>query len=162
MMKKLKGMRVMLLALVAVLISAFTTLNDFHTSTTKVEFNPGSTSMTFSSKFVTEDLVKAIGVGIENEAKFNTAVERYLRSNFIVKINGNRVNYNYAQAQTSPKATRLYFEVPNVSNVSTIEIRNAILVNEFADQQNFINFDVNNKRESIVTKKGSESGKVKF
>lgn len=161
-MKNLKGMRVWFLTFVILIISAFTSFNDFHTSTTKVEFNSGSTSMTFSSKFVTEDLVKAIGVGIENEAKFNTAVERYLRSNFVVKINGERVNYNYAQAQTSPKATRLYFEVPNVSNVSSIEIRNAMLVNEFADQQNFINFNINNKRESIVTKKGSESGKVNF
>lgn len=161
-MKNLKGMRVWFLTFVILIISAFTSFNDFHTSTTKVEFNSGSTSMTFSSKFVTEDLVKAIGVGIENEAKFNTAVERYLRSNFVVKINGERVNYNYAQAQTSPKATRLYFEVPNVSNVSSIEIRNAMLVNEFTDQQNFINFNINNKRESIVTKKGSESGKVNF
>ena len=159
-LRTIKGL--MFIAVSAILLFAFASYNNFHTSTTKVELNAGSPSMTFSSKFVTEDLVKAVGVGIENEAQFNNAVEKYLRQNFVVKINGNRMNYNYAQAQTSPKATRLYFEIPNVSSVSSIEIRNSMLVNEFSDQQNFINFNINNKRDSFVTKKGSESGKVIF
>ena len=159
-LRKIK--RLILILIPSFFLFAFVSLNNFHTSTTKVELSTGSSSMTFNSKFVTEDLVKAVGVGIENEAQFNTAVERYLKNNFVVKINGNRVNYDYAQAQTSPKATRLYFEVSNVSNVSSIEIRNSMLVNEFSDQQNFINFNINNKRDSFVTKKGSESGKVIF
>ncbi|MBV7440561.1 hypothetical protein KRX57_03945 [Weeksellaceae bacterium TAE3-ERU29] len=162
-MKNLKNIKRLIFILVpSFFLFAFITFNTFHTSTTKVELNTGSSSMTFNSKFVTEDLVKAVGVGIENEAQFNAAVERYLKNNFIVKINENRVNYDYAQAQTSPKATRLYFEVSNVSNVSSIEIRNSMLVNEFSDQQNFINFNINNKRDSFVTKKGSETGKVIF
>lgn len=136
--------------------------HDFHTSTTKIELNSGSTALLFTSKFVTEDLEKALGVSAQNEAQFNTAVQKYLKSNFTVKINGVSRSYNYASAQTSPKATRLYFEIPNVEEVQTIEIRNTMLVNEFADQQNFMTFSINGKRDTFVSRKGNETGKITF
>ncbi|MDO5656132.1 MAG: hypothetical protein Q4G27_08340 [Flavobacteriaceae bacterium] len=146
-------------ALFAIIIFAFT-MNEYHTSTTKVEKNSGATSLTFTSKLITQDLEKAIGVSSENFDQFDAATERYLRKNFTIIINGNTANFNYAKAQISPKATRLYFEVPNVGVIKTIEIRNALLVNEFADQQNFMTFNIDGKRDSFVTKKGSERGKI--
>ncbi|MGI9526894.1 MAG: DUF6702 family protein [Weeksellaceae bacterium] len=146
-----------------VILSLFSFMDhDFHTSTTKVELNSGSSSLSFTSKFVTEDIEKAVGVSVENEAQFNSAVERYLKANFSVKINGVSKSYNYASAQTSPKATRLYFEIPNVGNIETIEIRNAMLINEFSDQQNFMTFSINGKRDNFVSRKGNEVGKISF
>lgn len=137
-------------------------MHDFHTSTTKVELNSGNTALTFTSKFVTEDLEKAVGVSATDFNAFDAATEKYLKSHFTVKINGSAKSYNYAKAQISPKATRLYFEIPNVSNISSIEIKNAMLVNEFHEQQNFITFSINGKRDSFVTKKGAETGKATF
>ncbi|MXV37143.1 hypothetical protein GO491_00415 [Flavobacteriaceae bacterium Ap0902] len=134
--------------------------HDFHTSTTKIELNSGSTSLNFTSKFVTADLEEGLGVSLQNEAEFKAAVERYLKSNFTVKINGVSKSYNFASVQTSPKATRLYFEIPNVGEIKSIEIRNAMLVNVFADQQNFMTFSINGKRDNFVSRKGNEVGKI--
>lgn len=141
-------------------IYSFTKLNDFHTSTTKVEYNEGNTALTFTSKFVTEDLEKAVGVKVSNESSFNGAVETYLRNHFQVKVNGVSKSYNYLKAQTSPKATRIYFEIPSPGQITSIEILNSMLVNEFPEQQNFITFSIRDKRDSFVTKKGSVSGKI--
>lgn len=146
----------------ALLLFAFSAKDSFHTSTTNVEFNAGSTAITFSSKFVTDDLAKAVGVGIDNPSQFNSAVERYLKANFVVKINGAKKSFNYAKAQTSPKATRLYFEIPNSAAVTNIEVKNTMLFNSFPDQQNFMTFNINNKRGNFVTKKGNDTGKLSF
>ncbi|MDO5510320.1 MAG: hypothetical protein Q4F57_06465 [Weeksellaceae bacterium] len=148
-----------------VIISAllfFTSASDheFQTSTTKVELNDGSNALTFHSKFVTADLEKAVGVSSTNADQFNRAVESYLKRNFVVKINNETKTFKYHTAQTSPKATRLYFEIPNVTNVRTIEIRNSMLISEFAQQQNFMTFNILGKRDNFVTKRGSETGRI--
>lgn len=135
-------------------------IHDFHTSTTKVELNSGNTALTFTSKFVTEDLEKAVGVSADDSGAFDRATETYLKKHFVVKINDKPTTYNFASTQTSPKATRLYFEIPNVGDINSIEIKNSMLVNEFSEQQNFMTFNISGKRDSFVTKKGAESGKV--
>ena len=155
----MKTVHYILIALTAITIFAFT-MHDHHTSTTKVELNTGSSALTFTSKFITEDLEKAVGVSADNFDQFDAATERYLKKNFTVNINGSAKSYNYAKAQISPKATRLYFEIPNVGEIKTIEIKNAMLVNEFPEQQNFMTFNIDGKRDSFVTKKGSERGKI--
>lgn len=134
--------------------------HEFQTSTTKVELNDGNSSMNFHSKFVTEDLEKAVGTSATNPDQFNRAVESYLKRNFVVKINNDTRSLSYKTAQTSPKATRLYFEIPNATSVRTIEIRNTMLISEFPQQQNFMTFNILGKRDNFVTKRGMESGKI--
>lgn len=158
-MKNIKLSYIVAIVLVGVLV-AFSVKHDFHTSTTKVELNDGNASLTFTSKFVTEDLEKAVGQNADNIDSFNLAIESYLKKHFIVKINNANKNYNYAQAQISPKATRLYFEIPSVGKINSIEIKNSMLINEFPEQQNFITFNIHGKRDSFVTKKGNEKGKI--
>ncbi len=150
------------ISIVGLVLLAFTSSHDFHTSTTKVELNSGDSALTFTSKFVTEDLEKAVNVSADNAETFDQAVEGYLQNNFRVKVNGEPKSYIYAKSQTSPKATRVYFEIPDVYNVREIEIMNAMLIEEFPEQQNFMTFDINGKRESFVTKKGSITGTITF
>lgn len=156
----MKNLKYILTFAVGMVLFAFTIMHDYHTSTTKVELNTGSSALNFTSKFVTEDLEKAVGVSADNFDAFDKATEKYLRQNFVVVINGNTKSYNYAKAQISPKATRLYFEIPNVSGITSIEIKNSMLVTEFPEQQNFITFNIDGKRDSFVTKKGAERGKI--
>lgn len=156
----MRNLKYILTFAVGMVLFAFTIMHDYHTSTTKVELNTGSDALQFTSKFVTEDLEKAVGVSADNFEAFDAATEKYLRKNFVVSINGSSKTFNYAKAQISPKATRLYFEIPNVSGVTSIEIKNSMLVNEFPEQQNFITFNIDGKRDSFVTKKGAEKGKI--
>ena len=158
----MKNLKYIFIVVVGLMLFAFANQHEYHTSTTKVELNTGNSAMHFTTKLVTEDLVKAVGVSSDNFEAFNTATERYIRQNFVVSINGTTQNFDFGRAQISPKATRIYFEIPNVSNVSSIEIRNSILVNEFDNQQNFITFNIGGKRDSFVTTKGAVTGKINF
>lgn len=158
----MRNLKYLLTFMVSMSLLSFTNQHKHHTSTTKVELNTGSSSLQFTTKLVTDDLVKAIGVSSDNFDAFNSATERYLRQNFVVNINGSQQEFQYARAQISPKATRIYFEIPNVSSINSIEIRNSILVNEFENQQNFMTFNIAGQRDSFVTTKGAVTGKITF
>lgn len=133
---------------------------DFHASTTKVELEAGSLKLT--AKFFTADLEQAVGASTSSKADFDSKARGYSASRLTVKINGSPVTLTYVGSQTMDKSTRIYLKADNVSNVQDIEIKNAMLVEIFPDQQNLVTFDINGVRKSFTAKKGNESGKVSF
>lgn len=133
---------------------------DFHASTTKVEYEAGSLKLT--AKFFTEDLEKAVGASASSKSDFDNKARSYSSSKLTLKVNGALVGLTYVGSQTTDKSTRLYFKADNVAGINDIEIKNAMLTEMFADQQNLVTFDVNGVRKSFTAKKGDESGKVTF
>jgi|SRR5690606_2897700 len=133
---------------------------DFHASTTKVEYEASSLKLT--AKFFTADLEKAVGASTNSKSDFDNKAKAYTSSRLTVKVNGNPVMLTYVGSQTTDKSTRLYLKADNVSGINDIEIKNAMLTEVFADQQNLVTFDVNGVRKSLTAKKGNESGKVSF
>lgn len=133
---------------------------DFHASTTKVEYEAGSLKLT--AKFFTADLEKAVGASATSKSDFDTKARSYASSKLTLKVNGNPVGLTYVGSQTTDKSTRLYFKADNIAGITDLEIKNAMLTEMFADQQNLITFDINGVRKSITAKKGDESGKVTF
>lgn len=133
---------------------------DFHASTTKVEYEAGSLKLT--AKFFTEDLEKAVGASSAAKSDFDNKARSYSSSKLTLKVNGSLVGLVYVGSQTTDKSTRLYFKADNVAGINDIEIKNAMLTELFADQQNLVTFDVNGVRKSFTAKKGDESGKVTF
>lgn len=133
---------------------------DFHASTTKVEYESGSLKLT--AKFFTEDLEKAVGASANSKSDFDGKARNYASSRLTLRVNGAVVGLTYVGSQTTDKSTRLYFKADGVSGINDIEIKNAMLTEMFADQQNLVTFDVNGVRKSFTAKKGDESGKVTF
>lgn len=133
---------------------------DFHASTTKVEYEAGSLKLT--AKFFTEDLEKAVGASTASKSDFDNKARSYSSSRLTLKVNGAVVGLTYVGSQTTDKSTRLYLKADNVSGINDIEIKNSMLTEMFADQQNLITFDVNGVRKSFTAKKGDESGKLTF
>lgn len=133
---------------------------DFHASTTKVEYEAGSLKLT--AKFFTEDLEKAVGASTTSKSDFDNKARSYSSSRLTLKVNGAVVGLTYVGSQTTDKSTRLYLKADNVSGINDIEIKNSMLTEIFADQQNLITFDVNGVRKSFTAKKGDESGKLTF
>ncbi|MBA5629410.1 DUF6702 family protein [Moheibacter lacus] len=155
-MKNLKF--ILVLFATALISTAF--MQDFHASTTKVEYENNSLKLT--AKFFTADLETAVGASVSNKASFDSKAKSYTNSNLVVKVNGSPVALTYVGSQTNDKSTRLYLKADNVNNINEIEIRNSMLINSFSDQQNLVTFDVNGVRKSFTAKKGGDTGKVTF
>lgn len=133
---------------------------DFHASTTKVEYESGTLKLT--AKFFTADLEKAVGASVASKGSFDSKAKSYTNSKLIVKVNGSPVALTYVGSQTNDKSTRIYLKADNVNNIKDIEVKNEMLVETYPDQQNLVTFDVNGVRKSFTAKKGGESGKVTF
>ncbi len=133
---------------------------DFHASTTKVEYEAGTLKLT--AKFFTTDLEKAVGSPVSSKDGFDSKAKSYTGSKLTVKVNGSPVSLTYVGSQTNDKSTRIYLKADNVNNIKDIEVKNAMLIETYSDQQNLVTFDVNGVRKSFTAKKGGESGKVTF
>lgn len=138
----------------------FSFVQDFHASTTKVEYENGTLKLT--AKFFTTDLETAVGANVSSKDSFDAKAKSYSNSNLVVKVNGTNVPLTYVGSQTNDKSTRLYLKADNVKDIKEIEIKNSMLIQNFADQQNLVTFDINGVRKSFTAKKGSDSGKVSF
>lgn len=139
---------------------AFAQGQDFHASTTKVEYENGTLKLT--AKFFTADLEKAVGASVSSKDAFDSKAKNYANSKLVVKVNGFTVPLSYVGSQTNDKSTRIYLKADNVRNIKEIDVVNSMLIEVFPDQQNLVTFDVNGVRKSFTAKKGSESGKVTF
>ncbi len=155
----MKNLRfILLLFTTAIISSAF--VQDFHASTTKVEYENNSLKLT--AKFFTTDLETAVGVSVSNKTSFDSKAKAYASANLVVKVNGSPITLTYVGSQTNDKSTRLYLKADNINDVNEIEIRNSMLISNFSDQQNLVTFDINGVRKSFTAKKGGETGKVSF
>ncbi len=155
----MKNLRfILLLFATAIISSAF--VQDFHASTTKVEYENNSLKLT--AKFFTSDLETAVGVSVNNKSGFDSKAKAYASANLVVKVNGNPISLTYVGSQTNDKSTRLYLKADNVNDIKEIEIRNSMLISNFSDQQNLVTFDINGVRKSFTSKKGGDTGKVTF
>jgi|SRR5690606_8165966 len=155
----MKNLRfILLLFAIAIISTAF--VQDFHASTTKVEYENNTLKLT--AKFFTADLETAVGASVSNKSGFDNKAKAYANSNLVVKVNGSPISLTYVGSQTNDKSTRLYLKADNINEVNEIEIRNAMLISNFSDQQNLVTFDINGVRKSFTAKKGGETGKVSF
>ena len=141
-------------------LSAHSFAQDFHASTTKVEYDAGTLKLT--AKFFTVDLEKAVGASVSSKDSFDGKAKAYAGSKLTLKVNGNPVNLTYIGSQTNDKSTRIYLKADNINNIKDIEVKNDMLIETYGDQQNLVTFDVNGVRKSFTAKKGAESGKVTF
>ena len=155
----MKNIKFIMLFLAAGLISlAF--VQDFHASTTKVEYESGTLKLT--AKFFTSDLETAVGAKVSSKDSFDSKAKSYTGSNLVVRVNGAVVSLTYVGSQTNDKSTRLYLKADNIKDIKEIEIKNSMLISSFSDQQNLVTFDINGVRKSFTAKKGGETGKVTF
>lgn len=133
---------------------------DFHTSTTKVEYENGSLKL--MAKFFTDDLEKAVGASVNSKDSFDARAKAYTGNKLSIRVNGTAVPLVYVGFQTNDKSTRLYYKVDNVKDIKELDVTNSMLIELFPDQQNLVTFDVNGVRKSFTAKKGGDSGKLSF
>ncbi|MDD3459441.1 MAG: hypothetical protein PHO74_08220, partial [Weeksellaceae bacterium] len=98
---------------------------DFHASTTKVEYVNNSLQLT--AKFFTNDLEKALGVSIDSKSSFDAKAKAYCAQHLVLKINGQPVNLSYVGSETNDKSTRLYLKADGLTNIKEIEVKNSML-----------------------------------
>lgn len=136
-------------------------MHDFYTSITKVEYNAGTKSLKFASKLNADHLQKALGKNTDSP-DFNTAVKNYVLKNITVAVNDAPVKVSFSAQNRDGDVVWVYFEVNGIDKIDNIAVKNTLLIEQFPSQQNFVNLLINGQKKSFVCKKGNETGKVSF
>ena len=134
---------------------------DFYSSMTKVDYVEGSKTLKFTTKMNTSHISDAIKIN-PNTAGFEAAVKQYVNSNFSVAVNGANKNLTFTGSQVNGESVWVYFEATGVSEISTLKIKNSILISTFPKQVNMVNVAYKGKQKTMSFQKGKEVNEVSF
>jgi len=134
---------------------------DFFSSMTKVDYIEGSKTLKFTTKMNTNHISDAIKIN-PNTAAFEAEVKKYVNNNFDVYINGSPRTITFTGSQVSGETVWVYFETGSVSDISTLKIKNTILLSAFPKQINLVNIAYKGKQRTMNFQRGKEVNEVSF
>lgn len=153
---------IFIVALGVLLISFFSFKDlDFFSSMTKVDYIDGSKTLKFTTKLNTNHISQAVKID-PSTAAFEAEVKKYVNNNVDVAINGVAKTLTFTGSQVNGESVWVYYEVGNVSDISSLKIKNSILIGQFPKQVNIMNITYKGDLKTLNFQKGKESSEVTF
>lgn len=149
------------LILSIVLIGLSFVMADFYSSMTKVDYVEGSKTLKFTTKMNTQHIANVLKIEA-NAANFKPEVERYVNRNFGVIVNGASKNITITGSQVNGDAVWVYFETNGVEEISSMKIRNSILLEAYPKQFNVVNIAYKGKQKTMNFSRGKDTTEVSF
>ncbi|SDI45759.1 hypothetical protein SAMN05421846_10818 [Chryseobacterium taeanense] len=134
---------------------------DFFSSMTKVDYIDGSKTLKFTTKMNTNHISDAIKIN-PNTAGFEAEVKKYVNNNFDVYVNGSPKTLTFTGSQVSGETVWVYYETGGISDISTLRIKNTILLSAYPKQINLVNIAYKGKLKTMNFQRGKEVNEVSF
>ena len=140
---------------------AFTVAHKFYISVTSVEYSEKDRALQITTRVFIDDFEKVLQerYGVkgnlatkEESAMADTYIEKYLRTKFIIEINGKQVDFNFLGKEYDNDIMICYLEVPkiDISASTSIGVQNEVLMDIFEEQKNVVHFKLGNQKKSFV------------
>lgn len=155
-----KSIFILSLGILLISFFSFTDL-DFFSSMTKVDYIDGTKTLKFTTKLNTSHISQATKIDPAT-ASFEAEVKKYVNSNVDVAINGAPKSLTFTGSQVNGESVWVYYEVGNVSDISSLKIRNSILIGQFPKQVNIMNITYKGNLKTVNFQKGKETAEVTF
>jgi len=159
----LNTMKQKLIYLLIIPLFAFT-LHKFHLSLTKINFNKKEQAVQITMRCFIDDIENTVNkkenCNLELDTKLeskksDSLLQNYLLQNFKISINKEKTKWNYIGKEYSNDIVYFYLEIDSVSTISSIQVENKVLLNDFDDQQNVIKLNINNQQKTFLLKNNS-------
>jgi len=134
-------------------------VHKFYVSIYQINYVPEKKMLQITSRIFMDDLnyvleknfkrKVSIGEPMENEEDV-LMMKKYIENNFSIKINGKPKQINFLSKEIDNNVVVCYFNVKDISKISSIEIQNKILLDLNSDQQNIIQTHINGKKKSLM------------
>lgn len=162
-MKKL----LLLLVLTTFLVSFVP--HKFYVSVTNINYAEKSSSFQITTRIFIDDMeslllerygIKAKLATDQELALANDYIEKYFRSKFTVKINGDYQKYTFLGKKYDTDVVICYLEIESVDKdtLDSIEVQNEILTDLFEEQKNLVHIKVSGTKKSFVLIKENNKG----
>ena len=134
---------------------------DFYSSMTKVDYLEASKTLKFTTKLNTAHISDAIKIN-PNTAGFEAEVKKYVNNNFDLYVNGGAKKLTFTGSQVNGESVWVYFEASGITDISTIRIKNTILLSAFPKQFNLVNIAYKGNQKTMNFQRGKEVNEVSF
>lgn len=129
----------------------------FYVSVTEVEYKSGSKEIGIVCKVFPDDMEetlrlftqKKFDISKHDDKEINASLETYFKKHISVKVNGKLRNIVFLGYENIKESTYIYFNVPSVSTVKSIELTTSLMYEYQAQQTNIVHLSIDKKRESF-------------
>jgi hypothetical protein len=147
-------------------------LHDFHVSICEVEYDQQRKALEVTHKLFLDDLEQSLikwsgntdidVINAEDSTAFQELLRKYLLENFAVKANEKNLNMVYLGAEIEGDIMYAFIDIVDLKKFRSLEIRNTIFMNLFADQTNIVHVEVDKDTKSLKLNKRSPEGKLEY
>lgn len=143
----------------------------FYVSIYQINYAPEKKMLQITSRIFMDDLnfvlekrfKKRANIGEPNESEEDVSMmKKYIADNFSIKINGKPREVHFLSKEIDNNVVVCYFNVKDVSKITSIELQNKVLLDLNSDQQNIIQTNINGKKKSLMFEGESFSEILKF
>jgi len=152
-------------------LSSFSNLHKYYVSLTQIDYINDSKSIQITMNIFLDDFEQTLNSVFNKEFRLdskeelkdsNDYIQKYLQDHFELKVNDKVIKIHYLGKEYESDIVYLYIEVENVKGITTIEVKNSMLIDYFPKQQNLIKLKINNKFDSLLLTKSNDKGLLKF
>jgi hypothetical protein len=158
-----------IIAVLFILISSFT-IHKFYVSIYQVNYDAKKKMLQITARIFEDDLNHVLEkkynqktfIGQEKESQGDIALlNKYLLEHFIIKINGQQKTLVFLSKEKESNVIIAYYYIKGISKIKTIEIQNTALQELHDEQQNIMQVNVFNKKQSLLLTSDNISGVLK-
>ncbi len=139
-------------------------LHAYHASITELRYNAAKQQLELATKVFTDDFEKGLSEGRPTHIDLQTAgpagalvAAEYLRRTLVLKTPaGALLPLQFIGMQPEKDSYWLYCKVAVPGKATGVQVRNALLLDAFADQMNIVNLEANGKKVSALLRQGHE------
>lgn len=155
-----KNINILGIFVAAIIMMSFV-MSEFYSSMTKVDYIEGNKTLKFTTKVNTNHISSALKIN-PNTASFEAEVKKYIGKHFNVYVDGADKTLTFTGSQVNGESVWVYFETAGVDNISTLKIKNSILLETYPKQLNLVNIAYKGQQKNMTFQRGKEIAEVSF
>lgn len=134
-------------------------MHKFYVSTIRVEYRAVQKTLQVTMRIFIDDLQETLDRNFHKKfelggsvepTEIDTLIKRYINSHFEVLINDKRISMNFLGKEYENDMVYLYVELTDIDTISSIAIKDDMLMDVFEDQKNIINIFIGDTKKSFV------------
>ncbi|KOS06516.1 hypothetical protein AM493_11090 [Flavobacterium akiainvivens] len=146
-------------------------VHKFYVSVWQLEHKPEKQTLQITGRIFIDDLDKLLEtkygkkfyLATDREIAETTAtVTKYIADKMTVKVNGKAQALTFLAKEVEDDVLLCYLTVPAPKKVTSVEVRNTLLQDLFAEQQNITHIKVGPDKKSLLLTKDNPNGTAAF
>jgi len=159
-----------ILLLIIIPLLSFTA-HKYYVSMTIIKHVKEENSIQITMRFFIDDIEKTVNNRFKKEFKLATNEELtetdkflniYIHQKFEVKINNQVIEYAFLGKQYDNDVVFFYLESTDINNISSIEVKNKMLLEMFEEQQNYIKLHINDQIKTMILMRENDKEMLKY